>query len=69
MQVDKYFTVQPHTLLRQHLDYGHWYDRSKPGTIKDITKVQFVVAMNPAAGAFTVNTRLQVSCFNKDHLG
>ncbi|XP_027763088.1 dynein heavy chain 9, axonemal-like [Empidonax traillii] len=23
-QVDTYGTVQPHTLLRQHLDYGHW---------------------------------------------
>ncbi|KFV69246.1 Dynein beta chain, ciliary, partial [Dryobates pubescens] len=23
-QVDAYGTVQPHTLLRQHLDYGHW---------------------------------------------
>ena len=21
-EVDKYFTVQPHTLVRQHLDYG-----------------------------------------------
>lgn len=22
--VDSYGTVQPHTLIRQHLDYGHW---------------------------------------------
>lgn len=22
--VDIYGTVQPHTLIRQHLDYGHW---------------------------------------------
>lgn len=22
--VDAYGTVQPHTLIRQHLDYGHW---------------------------------------------
>lgn len=24
-RVDTYGTAQPHTLLRQHLDYGHWY--------------------------------------------
>ena len=25
MQVDKYGTVGPHTIIRQHMDYGHWY--------------------------------------------
>ena len=24
MQVDKYGTVGPHTIIRQHMDYGHW---------------------------------------------
>lgn len=24
--VDIYGTVQPHTLIRQHLDYGHWWE-------------------------------------------
>ena len=28
-EVDKYGTVGPHTLIRQHMDYGHWYDRTK----------------------------------------
>ncbi|KAF7252432.1 Dynein heavy chain 11, axonemal [Varanus komodoensis] len=23
-EVDVYGTVQPHTLIRQHIDYGHW---------------------------------------------
>ena len=23
-EVDEYYTVQPHTLIRQHLDYHHW---------------------------------------------
>lgn len=23
-EVDTYGTVQPHTLIRQHLDYNHW---------------------------------------------
>lgn len=27
-EVDKYFTVAPHTLIRQHMDHGHWYDHS-----------------------------------------
>ena len=27
-EVDTYGTVGPHTLIRQHLDYGHWYCRS-----------------------------------------
>ena len=25
-EVDLYGTVGPHTLIRQHLDYNHWYD-------------------------------------------
>lgn len=25
-EVDTYGTVQPHTLIRQHLDYNHWLD-------------------------------------------
>lgn len=56
-QVDSYNTVQPHTLIRQHLDYGHWYDRSKL-TLKDIRKCQYVSCMNPTAGSFTINPRL-----------
>lgn len=23
--IDTYGTVQPHTLIRQHVDYNHWY--------------------------------------------
>ncbi|XP_069945104.1 dynein beta chain, ciliary-like [Cherax quadricarinatus] len=56
--VDQYGTVQPHTLLRQHLDYGHWYDRTKH-TLKEVHNVQYVGAMNPTAGSFTINARLQ----------
>lgn len=57
-EVDKYFTVQPHTLLRQYMDYQHWYDRQKL-TLKDIHNVQFLSCMNPTAGSFTINPRLQ----------
>ncbi|XP_008947613.1 PREDICTED: dynein heavy chain 9, axonemal-like, partial [Merops nubicus] len=57
-EVDAYGTVQPHTLLRQHLDYGHWYDRTKL-LLKEIKGVQYVSCMNPTAGSFTVSPRLQ----------
>eukprot|EP00731_Ephydatia_muelleri_P012058 Em0006g952a len=56
--VDTYGTVQPHTLIRQHLDYQHWYDRQKL-TLKEIHNVQYVACMNPTAGSFTIDTRLQ----------
>lgn len=25
-EVDAYGTVQPHTLIRQHMDYNHWFE-------------------------------------------
>ncbi|TNN78389.1 Dynein heavy chain 11, axonemal [Liparis tanakae] len=56
--VDSYGTVQPHTLIRQHLDYGHWYDRQKL-SLKEIHNTQYVACMNPTAGSFTINPRLQ----------
>ena len=57
-EVDQYFTVQPHTLIRQHLDYSHWYDRTKL-SLKDVHKTQYVSCMNPTSGSFTINPRLQ----------
>ncbi|XP_057668614.1 dynein beta chain, ciliary [Diorhabda carinulata] len=57
-EVDTYGTVQPHTLIRQHLDYRHWYDRNRL-TLKEIHNCQYVSCMNPTAGSFTVNPRLQ----------
>ncbi|GCC26775.1 hypothetical protein chiPu_0005195 [Chiloscyllium punctatum] len=57
-EVDTYGTVQPHTLIRQHLDYNHWYDRNKL-SLKEIHNVQYVSCMNPTAGSFTINPRLQ----------
>jgi len=56
-QVDPYFTVQPHSLIRQHLDYGHWYDRTKL-TLKEIRNTQYLSCMNPTAGSFTIDPRL-----------
>ncbi|XP_030631015.1 dynein heavy chain 17, axonemal-like [Chanos chanos] len=57
-EVDKYFTVAPHTLIRQHMDHKHWYDRNKL-TLKDIHNCQYVACMNPTAGSFTIDPRLQ----------
>ncbi|KAJ8682461.1 hypothetical protein QAD02_018253 [Eretmocerus hayati] len=57
-EVDAYGTVQPHTLIRQHLDYSHWYDRTKL-SLKDIHNCQYISCMNPTAGSFTINPRLQ----------
>nr|XP_040125391.1 dynein heavy chain 9, axonemal isoform X7 [Ictidomys tridecemlineatus] len=57
-EVDAYGTVQPHTVIRQHLDYRHWYDRSKL-SLKEVMNVQYVSCMNPTAGSFTINPRLQ----------
>ncbi|KAI8853660.1 dynein heavy chain and region D6 of dynein motor-domain-containing protein [Chytridium lagenaria] len=56
-EVDKYGTASPHTLLRQHLDYKHWYDRTKL-TLKEIHNCQYVACMNPTAGSFTISGRL-----------
>ncbi|KXS10801.1 hypothetical protein M427DRAFT_103173 [Gonapodya prolifera JEL478] len=57
-EVDKYGTAQAHTLLRQHFDYKHWYDRAKL-TLKEIHNCQYVACMNPTAGSFTITPRLQ----------
>jgi dynein heavy chain len=57
-EVDAYGTVQPHTLIRQHIDYNHWYDRVKL-SLKDVHNCQFISCMNPTAGSFTINPRLQ----------
>uniref|UniRef100_A0A803Y768 AAA+ ATPase domain-containing protein n=1 Tax=Meleagris gallopavo TaxID=9103 RepID=A0A803Y768_MELGA len=46
--VDAYGTVQPHTLIRQ-----------TKLSLKEITNVQYVSCMNPTAGSFTINPRLQ----------
>ncbi|XP_058534261.1 dynein axonemal heavy chain 11 [Ochotona princeps] len=56
--VDAYGTVQPHALMQQHLDHGHWYDRQKV-LLKQIRGCQYVACMNPLVGSFTLHPRLQ----------
>ncbi|KAM6210848.1 LOW QUALITY PROTEIN: dynein axonemal heavy chain 11 [Sarcoramphus papa] len=56
-EVDRHGTVQLHALIQQHIDHGHWYDRKL--TIKEIHNCQYIACMNPTAGSFTINPRLQ----------
>ena len=49
----------PLELLRQYMDYQQWYDRKDRSLCKIIQDVQFVAAMNPKAGSFHINPRLQ----------
>jgi dynein heavy chain len=56
--VDPYNTQSAISLLRQHCDYEHWYDMSK-FTIKGIKNCQYLAAMNPTAGSFVIDPRLQ----------
>ena len=56
--LDPYNTQTAIALLRQHADYGHWYDVSKLQLV-EIINTQTVAAMNPTAGSFFVNPRYQ----------
>lgn len=56
--MDQFGTVQPHQIIRQFMDYGHWYDRCRH-TLRLIKNCQFVASMNPAAGTFRIDPRLQ----------
>jgi len=57
-ELDTYNTQTAIALVRQHKDYGHWYDRTKL-MLKKIKNTLYVGAMNPTAGSFFVNPRLQ----------
>ena len=43
-EVDTYGTVGPHTLIRQHLDYGHWYCRYTLCCIINCYKVKLILS-------------------------
>eukprot|EP00884_Botryococcus_braunii_P010094 jgi/Botrbrau1/19086/Bobra.0077s0003.2 len=57
-KLDAYETAMPISLIRQHLSWGHWFDRAKL-TQKNVNNTQYVVCMNPTAGSFVINPRLQ----------
>ena len=55
---DKYGNQSAISLLNQQVDYGGFYDLKKL-TMKQIINVQYLGAMNPTAGSFFVQDRLQ----------
>ena len=59
-EVDAYGTQSAIALLRQHIDYVHWYDLTKM-QLKNVDDCRYVSALNPTAGSFYINPRLQVS--------
>ena len=56
--LDKYNTQSAIELMKEKQDYSHWWDRAKI-SVKDIGNTQYVTCMNPTAGSFIVNPRLQ----------
>merc|ERR1719284_2356886 len=56
--LDKYNTQMAIELMKEKQDYGHWWDRQKI-SVKDIGNTQYMCCMNPTAGSFIVNPRLQ----------
>ena len=57
-EVDRYNTQSAIALVRQHIDYGHVYDRQKL-TLKNLLNCQYIAGMNPTAGSFLIDQRLQ----------
>eukprot|EP00947_MAST-08B_sp_MAST-8B-sp1_P001611 g1611.t1 len=57
-EVDPYNTQSSIALMRQIMEYGHCYDRQKL-MAKQIQDCQYMSCMNPTAGSFLINPRLQ----------
>ena len=57
-EVDAYNTQSAIAHLRQHMEYEHHYELDKM-MLRNITNTQVVACMNPTAGSFVVNPRLQ----------
>jgi len=57
-EVDKYGTQRAIELCRQQIEYEHMYDMSKLSR-KNVINTQMVACMNPTAGSFLINPRLQ----------
>jgi dynein heavy chain len=55
---DKYSTQSAIALLNQQLEYGGFYDLKKL-TMKEIRGVQYLSSMNPTAGSFFIQDRMQ----------
>ena len=56
--MDKYGTQRAIELCRQQIEHEHMYDTTKL-TRKNIINTQMMACMNPTAGSFLINPRLQ----------
>ncbi|KAJ8599349.1 hypothetical protein CTAYLR_005359 [Chrysophaeum taylorii] len=59
-ELDKYNTQSGIALIRQHIDYGHFYDLAKL-TLKTVEKCQYLTALNPSAGGLAVSKSSRLS--------
>jgi len=57
--VETYGTQTPMALMRQHIDYGSWFDRTDMSLKKQIVDCQYVSCMNQKSGSFFIDPRLQ----------
>ena len=57
-KVDSYNTQSAIAHLRQQMEYEHCYELQKM-TLKNISNTQVITCMNPTAGSFYINPRLQ----------
>ena len=57
--VDKYGTQSPICLIRQLIDYGIIFDRDHLEERKNLVDCLYTACMNPKAGSFVIDLRLQ----------
>lgn len=55
---DVYGTQSAISLIRQQIDHGGFYDQKKL-TMRMVQNVQYMAAMNPSAGSFSIIDRMQ----------
>ena len=51
-EVDVYGTAGPHTIIRQHIDYGHWYCRNKL-TLKEYLTLVYTNVVGGGGGGIS----------------
>jgi len=57
--IEEYGTQNAIALLTQHMAYGTIFDRTDLGLRKELVDIQYIAAMNPTAGSFTICERAQ----------
>lgn len=57
--IETYGTQNAIALLTQHMSYGTIFDRADLGLRKELVDIQYIAAMNPTAGSFTICERAQ----------